>query len=454
VNADVLIVGAGPAGLAAAAELRRLGVARVLVAEREAEAGGVPRHCAHSGFGLPDLRRLMSGPGYARRMAAIARQAGAQVRCATTVTELEPARGPAGAPPPGPAGEGPAWRATLTSPDGIEPVTARAVVLATGCRERPRPARLVPGDRPAGVMTTGELQQRVHLHGQRIGGRALVVGAEHVSFSAILTLARAGARVIALVTDRPRHQSYAAFRLGAAALWRVPVWTSAAVTGIVGRDRVTAVELTDLATGAARRVECETVVFTGDWIGDHELARLAGALIDPGSRGPAVDQAGRTSVPGLFAAGGLVHPGETAGTAALGGRHVARLLAALLGAGRVGERPAGEPRPPGQAGPAGEPGPGGRPGVPVRAEGHLAWVVPQLIGPGDACPGEAGPAGGRFLARAADGLPRRARVRVAQDDRLLASFTLRLPPGRCARLPAGWARGADLAGGPVRITAR
>ena len=114
---------------------------------------------------------------------------------------------------------------TLTSGRGVETVRAAAVLLATGCRERPRAARLIPGDRPAGVMTTGELQQRVYLGHERLAGRALVVGAEHVSFSAAVTLAHAGARVVALVTEHERQQSYAAFRLGAALRWRVPVWT-------------------------------------------------------------------------------------------------------------------------------------------------------------------------------------------------------------------------------------
>src|SRR6202035_5092884 len=203
--------------------------------------------------------------------------------------------------------------------------------LATGCRERPRPARLVPGSRPPGVMTTGELQQRVYLHGQRRPGRALVVGAEHVSYSAMVTLAHAGAEVVALVTDEPRPQSYAAFRLGAAVRWRVPVWTHTAVTGLSGRDRLSGAELTDLRTGAARAVPCDTVVFTGDWIPDHELARLAGLDMDAGSRGPVVDTTLATSVPGVYAAGNLVHAAETADVAALGGRHAARQIAAALG---------------------------------------------------------------------------------------------------------------------------
>ena len=176
----------------------------------------------------------MTGPAYARHYARAAAAAGVQIRAGTTVTGWL-AR--------------PAWP-RLTSAAGVETVTAAAVLLATGCRERPRAARLVPGDRPPGVMTTGELQQRVYLLGERLPGRALVVGAEHVSFSAMVTLAHAGADVVALVTDQRRQQSYAAFALAAAARWRVPVWTSTAVRRVAGRGRLDGAELADLRTGA------------------------------------------------------------------------------------------------------------------------------------------------------------------------------------------------------------
>ena len=179
-------------------------------------------------------------------------------------------------------------------------------------------------------MTTGELQQRVYLGGERRPGRALVLGAEHVSFSAMVTLAHAGADVVALVTDQPRQQSYAGFRLAAAARWRVPVWTSTAIRRVIGRSGLAGVELADLRTGETRVVDCDTLVVTGDWIPDQELARLAGIDIDPGTRGPAVDTALQSCVPDVFAAGNLVHAAETADVAALGGRHAARHLAAAL----------------------------------------------------------------------------------------------------------------------------
>ncbi len=416
VTADVLVVGAGPAGLSAAVELRRLRVASVLVTDRDSEPGGVPRHSWHTGFGLRDRHRIMTGPAYARALADAAVAAGAELRLGTTVTGL--------------AG-GEAQVVTMTSARGIETVPALAVLLATGCRERPRAARLVPGDRPDGVMTTGELQQRVYLGRERLPGRALVVGAEHVSFSAAVTLAHAGADVVALVTEHERQQSYAAFRLGAALRWRVPVWTSTAVRRVAGRWRLAGVEVADVRTGAARFVPCDTVVFTGDWIPDHELARRAGLAMDPGTRGPAVDTTLETSAAGVFAAGNLVHAAETADIAALSGRHAARHIAAVLGA-----RPA-------EADSGAEPPASRRP---ILVEPPLRWISPNAI------TSAAAPPLGRFVLRSGE-FRGWARLEARQGGRLLArSRQLRLVPGRPAHLGAGWLARVDPAGGPVRVS--
>src|SRR5215469_6397107 len=426
VNVDVVIAGAGPAGLAAAIELRRLGVGDVLVVDREQEAGGIPRHCAHTGYGIRDLHRLMTGPAYARHYRWAASAAGVSVRTGTTLTGWPPGR------------QHGTISATLTSQAGIEDVQARAVLLATGCRERPRSARLVPGSRPAGVLTTGELQQRAFLNGQRLTGRAVVIGAEHVSFSAMLTLLHAGATVTALVTDQPRHQSFAAFQLAAQLRWRVPVWTQTTVTGIAGSDQVTALMLRDERGGSVRAVPCDLVVFSGDWIPDHELARLAGAELDPGTRGPAVDTALSTSVPGIFAAGNLVHAAETADVAALSGRHAAAQLAAYL----AGRRSAASAGPAGMADAAA----GHWLSVPVTVAEPLLWISPNAVSPASPEP----PRGEFVLRSRAFAGPTRLEVR--QDGRLLHSARASLVPGRSIRLDGRWARYVDSAGTAVLVT--
>jgi thioredoxin reductase len=401
-----VVIGGGPCGLAAAIELRRLGIEPVTVLEREREAGGIPRHSEHTGFGLRDLRTVLSGSRYAERYRELAADAGVELVAETMVTSWEGARG-----------------LKLTGPDGRREVEPPAVLLATGCRERPRSARLVPGSRPAGVITTSTLQQLVHLRGERVGKRAVIVGAEHVSFSAIATLAHAGASVAGLATDLPKHQSLAAFRAGAAVRYRAPVWTRTAVTDIRGKDRVESVELTELNSGRTREVECDLVVFTADWIPDHELAVMAGCGLDPGTLGPLVDPGFRTTRPGVFAAGNLVHPAETADLCALDGRHAAAPIAAYIRG--EGEWPAH---------------------IRLAARSPLAWVVPNLLlGTGHP------PPRARFLVRSR-GILRRPRIIVRQDRRELWSRRLRrLVPGRSAHIPAGWSAAVDPSGGPVVV---
>jgi thioredoxin reductase len=396
----VIVVGGGPAGLACALELRRRGI-DVTVLEREREAGGIPRHCDHQGFGLRDLRRLRSGPSYARHYVELARRAGAEVLEETMVT--------------GWAEDG---ALEVTSPAGRETLRAEAVVLATGCRERPRSARLVPGSRPEGVLTTGLLQQLVQ-RGLPVGTRALVVGAEHVSFSAVLTLRQAGTTVVGMTTELPRHQSFRAART----LLRVPLWTQTAVAAIHGRTRVEEVELTDLAGGTTHRVACDTVVFTGDWIPDHELAAALGLELDPGTRGPQADTGLRTSRPGVFAAGNLLHGAEPADVAALSGRHAAAAAAAWLDDASWPER------------------------VPVACNEPLQWISPNAVSrTRDAAPRD------RFLVRSSLFLPR-PRLEIRQGERLLwGGHVRRLAPGRSASLPAGWLERVDPGGGRLTVT--
>jgi NADPH-dependent 2,4-dienoyl-CoA reductase/sulfur reductase-like enzyme len=407
---EVLIVGGGPAGLAAGAELRRLGAGRVVVAEREPEMGGIPRLCHHTGFGLQDLRGLHSGPGYARHYVRRAERSGVELRPATTITEWDQA-----------------LTLGYTSRQGLGQIEARAVLLATGCRERPRMARMVPGSRPAGVLTTGALQRFVYQEHLPVGRRAVIVGAELVSLSALLTLRHARTSIAAMLTEQPQHQIYLPYLpakwLFADWLTRTPLRTETRIARIVGKGRVEGVEVVDLASGRTDTLACDTVVFSGDWIPEHELARLGGLTLDPGTRGPQVDAAFRTSRRGVFAAGNLVHGAETADVSALEGRRAARQIAEFL---RTAAWPEG--------------------GLELQASAPIEWVFPNRINTGGS-----GPLPSRFGFRVRE-FRQDARVAIYQDERHLHVQNFgHLRPQATVRLGAGWLTAVNAEGGPVRM---
>lgn len=404
----VAIVGGGPSGLTAAAALARQVDGEVLVIEREAETGGIPRHSDHPGYGMRDLKRFISGPAYARRLTAMAQEADATLETEAMVT--------------GWAGE---RRLQITSPRGVRTVTADAVVLATGARERPRPARLIPGDRPNGVFTTGQLQNLVHVHHANVGHRALVVGAELVSWSAVLTLRESGCATVGMVSAYPRSEAYAAFRVPGRLLMDGPVYTRSRVVSVDGKDRVRAAIVENIETGSRVTVDCDTVVFTGDWIPDHELARTGGLIMDPSTRGPVVDAGLRTSSPGVFAVGNLLHPVDTADGAALDGRHVTAAVSGWLN--HRDEPPKA---------------------VRIRTDAPFRWAAPQLISP------EGGVAARGDLLFWVDEYRRLPRLRAVQDGRTLATKRTPWPaaPGRVYRAPWSLVSGADPAGGDVTVS--
>ncbi|GAB4578414.1 MAG: hypothetical protein Fur0022_11490 [Anaerolineales bacterium] len=409
-NVEVVIVGAGPAGLAAAIELKKQGIRDVLVVDREAEAGGIPRFCEHPGFGRADLRRFLTGPQYAEVYRDRAEKAGVEIQASTTVT-----------------GWGNSNGLSFTSPNGLGEIEAQAVLLATGVRERPRAARLIPGTRPQGVFTTGSLQRFVQA-GLPVGKRAVIVGAELVSLSALMTLYHAGVKCVGMVTEHPRHQLYFPYLpmkwVLADVLTRTPIMTNARVTNIFGQKRVDGVEITcapklrkSSETSEVLKVECDTVVFTGAWIPEHELARLGGLVMDEGTRGPLV--AGFcTSRVGVFAAGNLLRGAAPADACALEGQGAARQIARFLKDDRWPQTPRK-----------------------IRVESPLIWVCPNAVDPLES---------GRFQFQSQE-FRKRVCLQVVQGEAVLYQQTLRLLVNEMMEFPGDWTKKVDVKGEDVWV---
>jgi thioredoxin reductase len=253
---DVIVIGGGPSGLAFAAQLQRRGIKDVVVLEREAEAGGIPRHCGHWGFGWESHRRLMTGPDYAQRL----RQdtGTSDVRTQHTVLEFKSDK-----------------TLRVHAPkSGIIDMTARLIVLATGARESTRAARLIGGVRAGAVFNTSTLQQLVYLRQVRPFSRPVIIGGEWVSFSALMTCRHAGIAPAAMLVEGPQIDAPWFFKLGARLRNGVPVHTATRVIAIHGGDSVEAVEV---ERGNRRSmIACDGVIVSGQFV--HEDTLLKGSV--------------------------------------------------------------------------------------------------------------------------------------------------------------------------------
>lgn len=313
-HCQVAIVGAGPGGLAAAIELKRLGVRDVVLIDREPVAGGIPRHCGHSPFGLREFQRILSGPQYAQRLVKQAITAGISLQLNTTVTALKPG-----------------GMLSLSTPDGTCKLAAEKVILCTGNRESPRSARLVSGTRPLGIVTTSALQSMVYLKQRRPFKHPVIIGSELVAFSALLTCRHAGINVAAMVEPETR---ITALR-GASLLPRLlgtPLLLDTSLQTINGQERLESVTLLT-GSGKTQTLPCDGVIFSGQFVPEASLITTSHLHKDHRSGGPVVDQYYRCSDPGYFACGNLLHPVDTAGWCWSEGRRVAACVnAALKGA--------------------------------------------------------------------------------------------------------------------------
>ncbi len=385
---DAIIVGGGPAGLSAARVLREAGTRDVVVLEREAEAGGVPRHCHHPGFGFSQFHWPYSGPAYARRLRRDVN--GIDLRVGASVVALHPG-----------------GKLSVATADGLETMTGRAVLLATGVRETPSAARFVSGERPTwGVFTTGALQQLLHLAHIQPCRRPVIIGSEWVSFSALLMLRRAGIKPVAMLEERDRITAPKPGDMIARLALGVPVLTRTRLLGILGGEVVEAVEIE--RDGRRERIACDAVVLTGRFVPEAALLRTSHFDLDEGSGGPVIDQNWRCSDPVYFAAGNLLRPVETSGVVGREGEAAGRAMAAAL-AGRL-DTPVRR--------------------VPIKACPPLRYITPQVISiPGDRPNG--------LLFRGRVDRPARGTLRLLRNGEEIWQRKVFALPERRIRLPGG-----------------
>jgi NADPH-dependent 2,4-dienoyl-CoA reductase/sulfur reductase-like enzyme len=299
---DVVIVGAGPAGMAAALGARERGAERILLVDREADPGGILLQCIHSGFGLHAFGEEITGPEYAGRF--LERVLEQDVDVLTDAYVMDASRD---------------LRVKLMTPRlGVTGVDTSAVVLAMGARERTRGAIRIPGDRPSGVMTAGFAQQLVNLEGYLPGRRAVILGSGDIGLIMARRLTLEGVEVVGVFellphpSGLPRNVVQCLDDLG------IPLHLSTTVIGIHGRDRLERVTVAPVDDDRqpipekAWELACDTLLLSIGLIPDAELARSLGALMDPLTGGPVVSGTMETTFPGVFAAGNVVHVNDLA----------------------------------------------------------------------------------------------------------------------------------------------
>ena len=297
---DAVVVGSGPAGLAAARSLKDSGIKRVIVVEREDNPGGILLQCIHNGFGLHRFREELTGPEYAERYFELARRSGAEILLKACVLDIRP--------------EDDEKSVTILSEDlGLVTLKCKAIILAMGCRERNRGNINIPGSRPAGIMTAGLAQKLVNILGVLPGKEVLILGSGDIGLIMARRLTWEGAHVLGVVEVQPYPGGLARNIVQCLNDFNIPLYLSHTVSNIYGNRRIEGAEISPIGRHLEPKREdsftlsCDTLLLSVGLIPENELSLKAGVILDPVTRGPVVDSDLMTSVPGIFACGNVLH---------------------------------------------------------------------------------------------------------------------------------------------------
>ncbi len=293
----VLVIGGGPAGMSAAVAAYDRGIRDILILERDTSLGGILRQCIHNGFGLHRFGEELTGPEYAARYAAMVKERGISVRTETMVLSVSPDR-----------------TVTTTSPrDGIVKIHADTVILAMGCRERPRGALNIAGTRPAGIYTAGTAQKFVNIEGYLPGKDVVILGSGDIGLIMARRMTLEGAHVHAVCELLPYSSGLQRNIEQCLNDFKIPLLLSHTVIAVHGRERVTAVTVSAvdgqrrIIPGTEKIVPCDTLLLSCGLLPENELTRAAGIDLHKVTGGATVDQNRETEVEGIYSCGNVLH---------------------------------------------------------------------------------------------------------------------------------------------------
>ncbi|MBN2061185.1 MAG: FAD-dependent oxidoreductase [Deltaproteobacteria bacterium] len=405
-EADVAIIGGGPAGLSAAIKAKESGLDKVVIIERGENLGGLLDQCIHNGFGLSYFGEDLTGPEYAWRLISKAEESGVESLLRCMVLKLYPDR-----------------RILLSSDMGLVELSARAVVLAMGCRERTREALNISGTRPAGILTAGTAQRYVNVYGYVPGKEAVILGSGDVGMIMARRLTLEGVKVKAVVEALPYTGGLIRNEVQCLHDFDIPLLLRHTVGEIHGDERLKAVTIVKVdeefnpIAGTEELINCDTLLISAGLIPENELSRMAGIEIDPVTGGAIVDGLMQTSIPGIFAGGNVLHVNDLVDNVTL--------EAEIAGAGAAtfvheGEKTHGSR-------------------VKLKAGENIRYVVPQKVTIGEAV---------TISTRA---LKPMERVYVRVGNMMKKYFRV-LKPSQLVRLDVSSAEWKKLDAGPDQIT--
>lgn len=381
-HCDIAIIGAGPAGLAAAVAAHEAGVKDILVIERDSEPGGILNQCIHNGFGLHRFGVELTGPEYAGRYEDMLIGTGVKIQLGTMVIGIENR-----------------VISCVSKENGYEEISAGAIVLAMGCRERNRGPIFVPGDRGSGVFSAGSAQRYLNIEGYLVGRRVVILGSGDIGLIMARRMTLEGAKVLAVSEIMPFSNGLSRNIAQCLDDFGIPLYLSHTVTDIIGKGRVEAVVISQVdenmkpIPGTEKRFECDTLLLSVGLVPENELSRAAGIKIDPRTNGPVVGEDMQTSAEGVFACGNVLHVHDLVDyVSAESARAGAAAAEYVLRGGNAG----------GEC-------------LPVTASGSVGYTVPQSV-----CPQNVGKALDIFF-RVRKKI-RRGEITVTSDGTVIASF--------------------------------